>query len=156
MVKTYLINLPGYGTVVLRKNKENFEAAVKGLERYIQRFQRRLKKKLQHAIDSNREILTAALLPTVVKNPPVRWMRFLGEDPSNQDIEQMLRRELTDAFGYSDDVFQGMTVRAIFKGVTYESLNDPEFMRIASEKIPLLESLHYEFDAAKAETIRQT
>jgi hypothetical protein len=47
----------------------------------------------------------------------------------------MLRNELTDAFGHSDDVFQGMNVKAIFKGVTYESLSDPEFMRIAGQAI---------------------
>ena len=33
--------------------------------------------------------------------------------------------------------------------VTYESLSDPEFMRIASHAIPLLDNLHDEFDAAK-------
>ena len=63
----------------------------------------------------------------------------------------MLRSELTDAFGRADDVFHDMKVRAIFKGVTYESLSDPEFMRIASKKIPSLDKLHDEFDAAKAE-----
>ena len=63
----------------------------------------------------------------------------------------MLRGELTDAFGHSDDVFQDMSVKAIFKGVTYESLSDPEFMRIARQEIPLLDTLHDEFDAAKAE-----
>ena len=62
-----------------------------------------------------------------------------------------LRSELTAAFGNSDGVFQNMHVKAIFKGVTYESLSDPEFMRIASRAIPLLDSLHDEFVAAKAE-----
>ena len=151
IVKTYLINLPGYGTVILRSDKEKFQVAVKALERYVHRFQRRLKKKLQKAIDANREVLTLALLPSVAKNPPVRWKRFLGEYPNDQQVERMLRRELTGAFGDSDDVFHDMNVKAIFKGVTYESLSDPDFMRIASQAIPLLDTLHDEFDAAKAE-----
>ena len=151
IVNEHLVNLPGYGTVILRSNKERFEVAVKGLEKYVQRFQRRLKKKLQQAIDANREVLTSALLPGVVKNPPPRWKRFLGELPRDQDVERMLRSELTDAFGHSDDVFEGMSVKAIFKGVTYESLSDPEFIRIASQAIPFLDSLHDEFDVAKAE-----
>lgn len=41
--------------------------------------------------------------------------------------------------------------RSYFKGITYELLSDPEVMRIASEKIPGLDALHQEFDAAKAE-----
>jgi hypothetical protein len=44
-----------------------------------------------------------------------------------------------------------MEVKAIFKGVTYESLNDPDFIRIASEEIPSLDLLHDEYDAAKGD-----
>lgn len=154
IVKKYLINLPGYGTVILRSNKGEFQVAAKALERYVHRFQGRLKKKLQKAIDTNREVLTSALLPSVAKNPPARWTRFLGEHPRDQNVEQMLRSELTDVFGYSDDVFQDMSVKAVFKGVTYESLSDPEFMRIARDAIPLLDTLHEEFDVAKAEERR--
>jgi hypothetical protein len=61
IVKDNLIALPGYGTVILRSNKERFQVAVKALERYVHRFQARLKKKLQTAIDVNSEMLTAAL-----------------------------------------------------------------------------------------------
>jgi hypothetical protein len=46
--------------------------------------------------------------------------------------------------------FEDMSVKVIFKGVTYELLSDLEFMRIANEKIPALDSLHNEFDAAGA------
>ena len=151
IVKKYLINLPGYGTVILRSNKESFEAAVKALRKYVLRFQRRLKKDLQRAIDRNRDVLISALLPSVAKSFPVRWRRFLGENPRSHEIEHMLRSELTDAFGQSDDVFEDMSVKAIFKGVTYESLCDPEFMRIAGQKIPILNALHNEFDAARGE-----
>jgi hypothetical protein len=151
IVKKYLINLPSYGTVILRTNKGEFQVAVRALERYVYRFQCRLKKNLQKAIDTNRESLISALLPSVAKNPPVRWTRFLGESPPSHEIEQMLRSELTAAFGNSDDLSQDMNVKAVFKGVTYESLSDPEFMRIASQAIPLLDTLHEEFDAAKAE-----
>jgi hypothetical protein len=154
IVKKYLINVPGYGTVIMRGNKGKFQVAVKALERYIRRFQGRLKKELQKAIDRNREVLTSALLPSIAKNPPARWTRFLGEHPRDQKVEQMLRTELMAAFGNSDGVFQDMNVKAIFKGVTYESLSDPEFMRIAGQAIPLLETLHDEFDAAKAEALQ--
>jgi hypothetical protein len=34
----------------------------------------------------------------------------------------------------SEELFKDMSVKAVFKGVTYESLNDPDFMRIASQR----------------------
>jgi hypothetical protein len=130
----YLTCLPGYGTVILRSKKTDFLVAVKALERYVLRFQRMLKRKLQAAIDANRELLVAALLPSVAKSPPARWERFLSNHRSNQEITLMLRSELTNAFGNSNDVFQGMEVRLIFKGVTYESLSDPKFIQVASRE----------------------
>jgi hypothetical protein len=150
ITKKYLINLPGYGTVILRSKKADFQVAVKALERYISRFQRRLKMRLQVAIEANRKVLTSALLPTVISSPPARWNRFLGEEGRDQMIERMLQKELADAFGCPEDLFANMKVKAIFKGVTYESLSDPEFMRVASEQIPSIDELHEEFDAAKA------
>jgi len=63
----------------------------------------------------------------------------------------MLRSEFTKAFGNSKNVFQGIYVKAIFKGVTYESLSYPKFMSIR-RAIPLMGSRHDEFNAAKADT----
>jgi len=150
IAQKYLITLQGYGTVILRSNKADFDTAVKALERYVHRFQRLLRKNLQAAIDSNREVLVSALLPSVVENPPNRWKRFLGERPSAKETERLLRSELTKAFGSYEDLFNDMKVKAVFKGVTYESLSDPDFIRIAHEAIPSLDFLHDEYDAAKA------
>ena len=150
IVKDFLIGLPGYGTVVLRSRKEEFQRAVATLERYVKRFQQRLEKQLQASIDSNRDALAQALLPGVLAKPPKRWARFLGQWPRAEEVERMLRAELARTFGKAEDVIQRMEVKAIFKGVTYESLNDPEFIRVASEQIPSLDLLHDEYDAAKA------
>jgi hypothetical protein len=146
----YVINLPGYGNVVRRTNKEEFESAVKALEKYVLRFQRRLKRRLQQAIDANREKLVAMLLPAVIASPPPRWQRYIGSHPTRQETEQMLRTELEDTFGRADDLFKEMKVKVIFKGVTYESLNDPEFRKVAAARIPGLKQLHEEFEVAKA------
>jgi hypothetical protein len=146
----FLRPLPGYGTVVLRKRKSDFEAAVKVLERYVQRFQKILKKRLQAEVDANRELVASALLPGVLASPPTRWRRFLGGTPNPEEARRLLQSELTKAFGSIEDVIRDMKVKVMFKGVTYESLSSPEFMRVAHEAIPELGLLHEEFDAAKA------
>ncbi len=150
IAQKYLINLPGYGSVILRSQKEAFEYAVIALEKYIKRFQRQAKRKLQAAIDSNRKVLTGALLSSVEANPPARWKKFLGPFTDRDQISRLLDRELTDAFGSVDDLIAKMKVKAVFKGVTYESLSDPEFQRVARKAIPSFQELHLEYDAAKA------
>ena len=67
----------------------------------------------------------------------------------------MLDRDLTAAFGTVDDLISNMGLKVVFKGVTYESLSDPEFQRVAQEAIPAFAELHTEYDAAKASVPRK-
>jgi hypothetical protein len=55
-----------------------------------------------------------------------------------------------EAFGSAEKLFREMEVKLVFKGVTRESLNDPDFVNVAREKIPSLDLLHEEYVAATA------
>lgn len=150
IVGHFLIVLPGYGTVILRSKKPQFEAAVRTLRRFVARFQKKVRSKLQKEIDGNRTILVNALMPSVCARPPERWMKLLEPAPSRQALQELLDTELKKAFGSADDLFEDMKVKLLFKGVTYESLNDPKFIEIATGAIPSLKFLHEEYDAARA------
>ena len=89
-------------------------------------------------------------LPAVAANPPRRWVKSLGQKPSADQLRCQLDAELATAFGSANDVTDAMKIRVIFKGVTYESLNDPNFVDIAAKAIPSLRFLHEEYDATKA------
>jgi len=149
IVKKFLIVLPGYGTVVLRTNKSEFESAVEGLKKFVGGFQERVRKELQTEMANNRSVLLKALAPSVLKNPPNDWTRFLGPRPSEEAVVEQLNYELDQAFGSVERLVSGMKVKLTFKGVTYESLNDPNFIEAVRQKLPLLELLHDEYDAAK-------
>ena len=152
IAKDYLTSLPGYGNVILRTKKADFERAVKTLEEYIEGFQRHLMETLQSDIDQNLEVLVSALLPGVAANPPQRWIRkFLGPKPwKEREVESLLRSELKKAFGSAKDVMREMKLKVVFKGVTYESLVDPEFVKLAAKAFPNLRTPFEEYDAAKA------
>ena len=150
IVKRYLIVLPGYGTVILRSKKAGFETAVTALRHYVSRFQKRVHKKLEAEMEVNRSDLLGALTPAVCKKPPARWKRDLGRQPSEEHVRDLLDAELKSAFGSVADIFQEMKVNVAYKGVTYELLKDPDFIKKTQAKMPGLKFLHEEFDAAKA------
>ena len=112
IAQKYLIVLPNYGNVILRSNKDDFDVAVASLRKYIQRFQKRVKSKLQKGIDENREALVKALSPSVMKNSPARWTKFLGSNPSESAIKDMLDSELVNLFGTAE---QNIIVNVINK-----------------------------------------
>jgi hypothetical protein len=148
IAKDFLINLPNFGNVILRSKKDEFENAVDDLKKQIEEFQKELEEKLQQAIDKNRESLFNALASTVVANTPARWKKYLPSNPTEDDIRQMLNYELETKFGSAEANLKKIEVSLIFKGVTYETLNDPEFVEIVKKKMPILK-LYEVYDAAK-------
>jgi hypothetical protein len=152
IARRHLIVLPGYGTVILRANKPQFERDVDRLRGCVEWFQKQIKEKLEKEMDTNRDALLKALAPAVSLQFPGRWKRFLGPTPSKEDICDQLDAELKSAFGSVKEIFQEMKVNVAYKGVTYELLRDPAFIKTAKGEMPGLKFLHEEFDAAKAST----
>ncbi|MBI1919686.1 MAG: hypothetical protein HYS23_01255 [Geobacter sp.] len=148
IARDFLINLPNFGNVILRSKKEEFETAVETLRKQIEAFQKELEAKLQQAIDKNRASLVNALAPAVIAQTPDRWQKFLPTNPSEDDIRQVLDCELAEQFGSAEANLKKIDISLIFKGVTYETLNDPEFVKIVKKKMPILR-LYEEYDAAK-------
>jgi hypothetical protein len=146
----YLFSLKGYGTVCLRANKEAFLTEVEALKKEITQFQKRIEQQLQSEMDHNRGRLVKALLPAVYENPPQRWIKFLGPRPKKSVLREHLVRELEESFGSAQDLIKEMNATVIFKDVTYESLNDPNFIGVARKAIPDMKALHEEHFAAEA------
>lgn len=150
IIDKFLVNLPKYGNVVLRSNKANFEQAVETLKRYVERFQERVKKELQKAIDENRQTLLNALTPAVANNPPRRSIKHIGTTPNREQVRDWLDLELKKVFRTAESYVSHMEVSVLFKGVTYELLSDLDFIAVAKTKLPMLKQLHEEYETAKA------
>jgi hypothetical protein len=148
---TYLRSLQGFGTVILRSNKHAFEREVTQLQALVTEFQTKLKAKLSKIIDDNANKLTDALLPSVERRPPTRWTGSLGLHSSKDDRRKLLLREVKEAFGTPESIVKEMGVSVVFKGVTYETLTESRFAKLAQEHFPTLR-LHEEYDAARAST----
>ncbi|MHB8108636.1 MAG: hypothetical protein ACYDHW_01230 [Syntrophorhabdaceae bacterium] len=155
IVKRFLIPLTGYGNVVLRSNKDKLEKAVEELRTDVKAFQEGIEKDLQKHMDENAQALIKALLPAVAQNPPDQYMKIYGPQIKEEHIRGLMEQDITKAFGKAADLVTSMTIKLIFKDVTYESLNDQNFLVIARKAMPGIESLHEEFQAAKAEGFKQ-
>ena len=115
----------------------------------VTKFSERVKASIQDRIEKNIAELVKSLLPALEKRPPQDWIPSSGERPDKKAIRVQLEDELRTAFGTADQLVREMKVRCIFKGVTYELLNDPDFIDAATRAIPELEQFHQEFEAAK-------
>lgn len=148
LAQQYLVSIQRFGTVILRANKDAFLKEVEGLRGMVATFREALASKLEKIFSDNAESLTKALLPSVAKSPPAEWLRFLGPTPSRTEIKEALHRTLVESFGPPEALLSAMKVNVVFKGVTYETLSDKDFIAMASKAFPKV-MLHEEFDAAK-------
>jgi len=153
IAKKYLRRITGYGNVVLRSRKLDFEREVELLKDAVDRFAEEVRTKLQTAMDKNRENLFRSMLPLVKRSVPKDWLKSNGSKPDVDTLKQFLDDDLRRAFGTADKLIKNMKVRLVFKGVTFESLTNEDFIKIARESIPELSKIYDEFDAAKAEDL---
>jgi hypothetical protein len=154
IARAYLKPLKGYGNVVLRTDKATFVSQVDGLKKDVDAFKERVREKLQAAMDRNRAALKRALLPTVLRRPPADWRKAYGGKLERDIVERLLDQALQQAFGTADRLIGEMDVKLVFKGVTYESLTDPDFIEIAKRALPGVEALHREWEAVRGEEPR--
>ena len=144
----YMVIVERYGAMILRANKEAFIGDIKRLRRMIDDFKKVVEDNLTAHFEKTAKKLTSVLLPAVARAPLEKWTSFLGPKPKRSEIRQALHEELLGSFGSVASFVGGMKVRCEFKGVTYEYLQDAEFLAAATKAFRLAD-LFREFDAAE-------
>jgi hypothetical protein len=149
---TFLHSVPKFGNLVRRIDKPKLEAAVAGLRQRVSEFKKKLEEQLDTSIERSRAELLKALLPAVSRKPPKQWRFSDGQKPDKETCRRFVERDLGRAFGTANQLLSGMEVTLRFKGLTYETLNDQEFLKAVEKAQPPLDvkRLHEEYDAAKA------
>lgn len=146
IVDRFLVHIPGFGFVLPLREKSSFKLAVKILRKMLERARHRKCEALQATINRRIELMVNALLPAVTKHRPERWPSGL----SAPDAATLLRNDLTQRAGTAHQLLGEARVELRYKGVTYETLNDPAFIRAVRKAIPGMRILHDEMQAAPA------
>jgi hypothetical protein len=107
----------------------------------VDTFKNKILAELQTAMDNNRRSLQAALLPGLLNNPPREWRATDGSAPSASVLEEWLQKDLISTFGTAEDLVGQMEVRVLYKAVTFESLKDPKFIKVAKKAFPSLRNI---------------
>ena len=138
--------IPGFGYVVVRKDKEAFLTELEALKQAVAVFKDRVTAKLSVELDKRAAELEKALMPALEKAPPSEWL--LPEKPTIDQMRARLAEDLCRAIGSVEAYVGDMKVEVIFKDVTYESLCDQVFLAAARKALPDVKQIHAEFHVA--------
>jgi hypothetical protein len=144
----FLVHIPNVGTVMRRSDKAAFSAEVSKLEAQIKTFAERAQQKLVDHFVTTATDLATALLEDVVADIPSAWRKKLGSNPNPDRVRWFITDALQKSFGNPEGRINRMKAKTVFKDVTYEMLNEPDFISIVSEHFPDLKHIE-EYTAAK-------
>ncbi|MBI1335715.1 MAG: hypothetical protein GC164_01995 [Phycisphaera sp.] len=141
----FLRVIPGHGMAIKRTEKEAFEAEVKKLRHSVRKYAEMVLNKLDSAIGSNRDALVESLLDNLMQNIPENWNKSaLVDTRDRESVREYLTRLIDESFGSAHKLVRGMDVTVNYKAVTYESLTDKNFMKLAGKAFPEMKSLYEE------------
>ena len=144
----YLRPVKGVGTVIERSKKADFSKAVESLKAEVEKFAASVETKLAERFQAIAEQIADEILEDVLEELPEHWRKRLGPKPDPKRVRWFVLEDLLKAFGTPAGKVGKMKVETVFKDVTYDMLNEPEFREQMAKYFPDL-PLMEEFKAAK-------
>jgi tRNA U54 and U55 pseudouridine synthase Pus10 len=134
--KEYFIPLgsSSYGSLILKRQKPEFEEKVKRLRTLVQAYADCVRKDIAKAIAATRDDLLGALWPRIKAAPPKQWLKRSADGHLSENALGMrLEEEVDKAFDKVEESFDPKVV-CLFKGVTYQTITSDKHFRSAVEK----------------------
>jgi hypothetical protein len=134
--KEYFIPLgsSSYGSLILKREKGEFEAKVERLRTLVKVYAERVKKDIAKAVGATRQDLLGALWPRIKAAPPKQWLKRSADGHlSDHALGMRLEEEVDKALNKVKQEFDP-TVVCLFKGVTYETITSDDHFRTAIER----------------------
>lgn len=142
-----------FGSVILRVRKEEFLKEVEKLRGEIQKYQDNIKAKLLKELEGTRDKLIDMLSPIVLEKPTNSLRSQIpAEKPTIDQVKRYLKAEIGYLLPKIENVIDEMKLDVNFKGITYETLNNPDFADAVREEFKAIdwEKPFHEYDAAPA------
>ena len=126
----------GLGSVILRSKRQDFTNEVGAIRTAIEKFQQKVLERLEKELGDSRKKLVDGLLPAVKKATPPALQAQVSGKPSVDVLKRYLDDELTRVFPTAKDLVGEMKLEWVPKGVTYETLNNPDFQKRVRDAFP--------------------
>lgn len=142
----------GLGSVILRSKRQAFSAEVQEIRETIEKFQAKVLERLEKELGDSRKKLVEALLPAVKKSTPPALQAQVSGKPTADVLRRYLDDELARVFPSASSLIGEMKLEWVPKGVTYETLSNPEFQERVRAAFPYenWDKPFREFEAAPA------
>lgn len=155
--KRFVIEAGKYGTLILRRNVPAFEKEIKVLEAKIAAYRSAVQSQIETRIQEIVDELLAALRDRLKAAPPADWhSRYLGKQPTDEDIERLFREDVEAEVSRVKTDFEPKVITA-YKDVTYQTFKDVKFRELMEQRFgkAAIAAIFNEHDAAPEQGARK-
>lgn len=127
-----------HGRVVLKSAKLVLEERLTELRALLEKHKAAVEKNLQRDLDRSKKQVVEHYVPLVQRNPPDAMVGqlFMQGKPNAAQARHWLNGELDPVFPKAADLVQGMALEVRYKDVTFETLNQKDFLTLVREAFP--------------------
>ena len=140
-----------HGRVVLKNAKPVLMDRINELRKKLEAHQAKVEKELQERLDNSKSQVIDYYLPIARDKPPDALVgQSLFGSPDDDAIRTWLERELDKVFPAAEEIAGKMKLEDRYKDVTFETLNEPDFLEAVKQAFPLVDwdKAYSEFQAA--------
>jgi hypothetical protein len=150
----FIMEAGAMGLVILRKDVAEFEKRITVLKAKTTAYKAAVQDIIKERTNEIVMELLNALKETLRANPPEHWRsRFLGKEPTDDDIRRLFEEEVRSEVERVKTDFDPQVFHA-FKDVTYQTFQDKEFRKLLERRFgrDAITRLFSEHDAAPEKT----
>jgi hypothetical protein len=153
----YLLHHKVYGSIMLKAKRDAFEKEVAELRKRVEAYKDEIRKVYNKERERSKAALVQACWRALSKEPPKSLLaRIVGQKPTMEEAKAYVEDEIDKVLPTIDDVCEGMSVSLVIKDVTWETLNNLEFVEWLKEKYKHAKELKQPFEsytAARGRTV---
>lgn len=139
-----------HGRVLLKAAKPLFEQRIEEFRLQLGQHAKKVSSELQAQIDKSKSSVSDYYLPLIKENQPDDLIAGLSTEPKDENFRNWILRQLDKVFPSAEQLVKTMKLDLHFKDVTFETLNQDDFLSTVKEAFPDVdwEKAHKEFIAA--------
>ena len=148
--RRFIIEAGRFGSLILRRSVAEFDRDVKALEVKINLYRSAVQEQIDLRVNEIVDELLEVLLERLRDSPPEHWRsRFLGKQPTEEDIRRIFRQDVEGEICRVKTDFSPK-VRVAYKDVTYQTFQDREFRELVEKRFgkEAIDAIFKEYDAA--------
>lgn len=128
---------PKFGRVTLKAARALLDQRVEEFRGVLKAHRAAIENTIQEKLTSSRKLVIEYYLPAAKANPPDELIgRSVSPNLTETTLRDWIAEKLDAVFPSAEKVVSKMTLDVSFKDVTYETLNDPEFVDRLKEAYP--------------------